>query len=52
VKMSISSTGIDQHFFGGPVGRCTSRNTRTFARGFELPVWVPGVAEGWYEVLA
>jgi hypothetical protein len=43
---------MDQHFFGGPVERCTSRNIRTFARGFEAPTWGPGVAEGLYEVPA
>ena len=43
---------MDQHFFGGPFERCTSRNIRTFARGFEAPVWGPGVAEVWYEVPA
>jgi hypothetical protein len=43
--MSISSTGMDQHFFGGPVGRCISRNIRTFVSGLEV-----GVAEVMYEV--
>lgn len=30
---------MDQHFLGGSDGRCTSRNIRTFARGFETPAW-------------
>jgi hypothetical protein len=48
--MSISSTRMDQHFFGGPVGRCISRNTQTFGSALRDPASGPGVAEAGYEV--